>query len=216
EPPRHTQSTSNSLKRVHSNPSSNTQQLSAQKKLSSYTRYDWNFLSTLSPTVLGWFCVINRVKKPVKKFLKKREKRIDTVLAYFLIEIATLSTLQQSKLYELFTPKTRFFISYPVCQMITEFRKHFNRNAQINIDLLSNIIPEIEILKQGIREACRGWAQAFKHKSSPTSLSTLGHDATVENSGVRKRTAVQKTRSNASNRDTIIETNKRTTTTSFI
>ncbi|CAF5010828.1 unnamed protein product, partial [Rotaria socialis] len=39
EPPRHTQSTSNSLKRVHSNPSSNTQQLSAQKKLSSYTRY---------------------------------------------------------------------------------------------------------------------------------------------------------------------------------
>ncbi|CAF4982387.1 unnamed protein product, partial [Rotaria magnacalcarata] len=50
----------------------------------------------------------------------------------------------------------------------------------------------------------------------PTSLSTLGHEATVENSGVRKRTAVQKTRSNASNRDTVVETNKKATTTSFI
>ncbi|CAF4164839.1 unnamed protein product, partial [Rotaria magnacalcarata] len=100
-------------------------------------------------------------------------------------------------LYELFTPKTKFLISHPVCQMIAEFRKHFNRNTRINIDLLSNIIPEIEILKQGIRESCRGWAQAFKQNPPPTSLSTLGHEATVENSGVRKRTAVQKTRSNA-------------------
>ncbi|CAF3740732.1 unnamed protein product [Rotaria sordida] len=163
EPPRHTQLTSNLFKRSHTNSITNTQEIPIQKKnLSSYTRYDWNFLSTLSPTVLGWFCVINRIKKPCKKFLKKREKRLDAVLAYFLIEAIPLSTLAESKLYELFTPKTKYLLSHPVCQLVTEFRKRFNKETQMNISLQENIIPEIDILKRGIRESCRAWAQIFK------------------------------------------------------
>ncbi|CAM4989903.1 unnamed protein product, partial [Rotaria socialis] len=27
-----------------------------------------------------------------------------------------------------------------------------------------NLIPELQILKQGIREACRGWAQTIKQQ----------------------------------------------------
>lgn len=140
------------------------QAISSPKKLSSYTRYDWNFLSTLSPTVLGWFCVLNRVKSPIKELLDKREKHVDAVLAYFLIEMKPVSTLSHSKLYELFTPKTRYFLSHPVCQLVTEIRKNFNKNKQIDLNLQPNIIPEIELLKQGIREACRGWAQTFKQQ----------------------------------------------------
>jgi hypothetical protein len=167
EPPHHTHSTSNSSKRPRTSTTNNIQQIPAPKKLFSYTRYDWNFLSTLSPTVLGWFCVINRIQKPVENFLNKREKRLDAILAYFLIETTPISTLSQSKLYDLFTPKTKYLLSHPVCQLVTELRKHFNKNTQIYHNLQPNIIPEIELLKQGIREACRGWAQTFKQQPQP-------------------------------------------------
>jgi hypothetical protein len=162
EPPHHTHSTSNSSKRPRTSTTTTAQQIPTPKKLFSYTRYDWNFLSTLSPTVLGWFCVINRIQKPVENFLRKREKRIDAILAYFLIETKPISTLPQSKLYELFTPKTKYLLAHPVCQLVSELRKHFNRSTQININLQPNLIPELQILKQGIRESCRGWAQTIK------------------------------------------------------
>ncbi|CAF1460314.1 unnamed protein product [Adineta steineri] len=97
EPPHHTHSTSNSSKRPRTSTTSAKQTTTAPKKLFSYTRYDWNFLSTLSPTVLGWFCVINRIQKPVEKFLRKREKRLDAVLAYFLVETKPVSTLSQTQ-----------------------------------------------------------------------------------------------------------------------
>jgi hypothetical protein len=150
-----------------------------QQKLFSYTRYDWNFLSTLSPTVLGWFCVINRIKPPIKQFINKREKHLDAVLAYFLVEIKPLSTLSQSKLYELFTPKTKYLLSHPVCQLVIELRKHFNKNTQIHLNLQPNIIPEIDLLKQGIREACRGWAQTFKRQPIKNIQQTLPSSSTT-------------------------------------
>lgn len=164
EPPHHTYPSSSLSRRSRPSASTNVQAISTPKKLSSYTRYDWNFLSTLSPTVLGWFCVLNRVKSPIKQLLDKREKHLDAVLAYFLIEMKPVSTLPQSKLYELFAPKTQYLLSHPVCQLITEIRKHFNKNNQIDLNLQPSIIPEIELLKQGIREACRGWAQTFKRQ----------------------------------------------------
>jgi hypothetical protein len=170
EPPHHTHSTSSLSKRPRSNTTTSTQQIPTQKKLFSYTRYDWNFLSTLSPTVLGWFCVMNRIKQPMKNFLEKREKHLDAVLAYFLIETKPISTLPQSKLYKLFIPKTKYLLSHPVCQLVTELRKHFNKNTQIHINLQPNIIPDIELLKQGIRETCRGWAQTFKRQPQPNIL----------------------------------------------
>jgi hypothetical protein len=103
----------------------------------------------------------------MKNFLEKREKHLDAVLAYFLIETKPLSTLPQSKLYELFTLKTKYLLSHPVCQLVTELRKHFNKNTQIHLNLQPDIIPDIELLKQGIREACRGWAQTFKRQPQP-------------------------------------------------
>lgn len=178
EPPHHTYPTSSLSRRPRPSASTNIQAISTPKKLSSYTRYDWNFLSTLSPTVLGWFCVLNRIKSPIKQFIHKREKHLDAVLAYFLIEMKPVSTLPQSKLYELFTPKTRYLLSHPVCQLVTELRKHFNKVDQIDLNLQPNIIPEIELLKQGIREACRGWAQTFKRqpieriRPAPSSVTT--------------------------------------------
>jgi hypothetical protein len=111
--------------------------------------------------------VINRLQKPVEKFLHQREKRTDAILAYFLIETKPLSTLPQSRLYELFAPKTKYLLAHPVCQLVTELRKHFNNNTQINVNLQPNIVPEIQLLKQGIREACRGWAQTFKRLPQP-------------------------------------------------
>lgn len=177
EPPHHTHSTSNSSKRPRTSVTMNNQFLPTPKKLFSYTRYDWNFLSTLSPTVLGWFCVINRIQEPIENFLRKREKRIDAILAFFLIETTPTLTLSQSKLYELFTPKTKYLLAHPVCQLVTELRKHCNKNTQININLQPNIVPELQLLKQGIRESCRGWAQTVKqqpHKpiTQPPSSST--------------------------------------------
>ena len=156
----------NSSKRARTITLASTQQIPTPKKLFSYTRYDWNFLSTLSPTVLGWFCVINRIQEPVENFLRTREKRIDAILAYFLIETTPLSSLPQSKLYELFTPKTKYLLAHPVCQLVSELRKNFNKNTQMNVDLQPNLIPELQILKQGIRETCRGWAQAIKQQSN--------------------------------------------------
>jgi hypothetical protein len=167
EPPHHTHSTSNLSKRPRTSTITSIQQIPTQKKLSSYTRYDWNFLSTLSPTVLGWFCVLNRLKQPMQNFLQKREKHLDAVLAYFLIEIKPVSTLPQSRLYELFTPKTKYLLAHPVCQLMTELRKHFNQQTQIHLNLQPNIIPETQLLKQGIREACRGWAKTFKRQPKP-------------------------------------------------
>ena len=167
EPPHHTHSTS---KRPRTNTSNPMQHIPNPKKLFSYTRYDWNFLSTLSPTVLGWFCVINRIQNPVENFFHQREKHLDAVLAYFLIETTPISTLTQSHLYELFTPKTKYLLSHPVCQLVTELRKDFNRNTQIHIHLQDNLVPELNILKQGIRESCRGWAQTVKQQPTNKTL----------------------------------------------
>ena len=166
EPPHQTHSTSNSFKRTRASGSTNAT-TPTPKKLFSYTRYDWNFLSTLSPTVLGWFCVINRIQTPLAEFIQQREKRIDAILAYFLIETSPKSTLPVSKFQELFSPKTKFLLSQPVCQLVSELRKHSNRKPQMQSDLQADLIPEIEILKQGIREACRGWAQTVKQSSQP-------------------------------------------------
>ena len=171
EPPHHTHSSSSKRPRtsttvgaVNTAAAEAKQPVPAPKKLFSYTRYDWNFLSTLSPTVLGWFCVINRIQKPMEEFLQSREKRVDAILAYFLIETTPKSTLRQSKLYDLFTPKTKYLLSHPVGQLVSELRKHFNKNTHVHRDLQPNIIPELQILKQGIREACRGWAQTIKQQ----------------------------------------------------
>jgi len=210
----------------------------------------------------------------MKNLIEKREKHLDAVLAYFLIETKPLSTLPQSKLYQLFTPKTKYLLSHPVCQLVTELRKHFNKNTQIHVNLQPNIIPETQLLKQGIREACRGWAQTFKqqpqpniHINQPQSSATttspinsilptnsndqeqsptvtqarrptmvdrvqrlIGHEfvvahphrpvvttrqqqnatdnTTTWDTAVRRRMTVQNTRSNASNKETIIEMNK--------
>ncbi|CAF1031213.1 unnamed protein product [Adineta ricciae] len=161
EPPRHTYSNS---KRRRTSTTSITQLNTTPKKHFSYTRFDWNFLSTLSPTILGWFCVLDRVQKPIEHFLQKRQKRIDAVLAYFLIETKPEFTLPESKFYELFTPKTKYLLSHPVCQLVTELRKHFNKSQHININLQSHILPDKKLLKQGIREACREWTQTFKRQ----------------------------------------------------
>ena len=210
----------------------------------------------------------------MKNCLEKREKHFDAVLAYFLIESRPILTLPQSKLYKLFTPKTKYLLSHPVCELVTELRKHFNKNTQINTNIQPQMIPEIKLLKQGIREACRGWAQTFKRQPRPNIhsdqplLSTtttspihavlptnsndqdqepnvprarsstivdrvqrlIGHEfvvahprppsaasrpnpneldpTTTSNAAVRRRMTVQNTRSNASNKDTIIEMNK--------
>ena len=162
EPPNHT----NAFKRPRTSTIASVQQDANGKKVFSYTRFDWNFLSTLSPTVLSWFCVIDRLKKPFKRGLREREKHLDTVLAYFLIETQLQSTLPVSKYHDLFTPKTRYLLAHPVCQLISEIRKSFNHHSQMAIDLRSNLVPESELLKQGIREACRGWAQIFKQKAT--------------------------------------------------
>ncbi|CAF1209663.1 unnamed protein product [Adineta steineri] len=111
----HTHSTSNSSKRPRTSTTSVKQITATPKKLFSYTQYDWNFLSTLSPTVLDWLYVINGIQKPVEKFVRKREKRPDAILAYFLIETKSVSILLQSKFYELLTPKTKYLLSHPVC-----------------------------------------------------------------------------------------------------
>ena len=162
EPPNH----GTAFKRARSSTTAGVQPESNEKRVFSYTRYDWNFFSTLSPTALSWFCVIDRLKKPFKSGLKRREKHLDTVLAYFLIETELRSTLPVSKYHELFTPKTRYLLAHPVCQLICEIRKNFNHHSQMSIDLRSTLVPETELLKQGIREACRGWAQIFKEKAT--------------------------------------------------
>ncbi|CAF1470350.1 unnamed protein product, partial [Adineta steineri] len=46
-----------------------------------------------------------------RKLLRKREKRLDAILAYFFVETKPVSTLSQSKLYELLTKKTKYFLS---------------------------------------------------------------------------------------------------------
>ncbi|CAF5145326.1 unnamed protein product, partial [Rotaria magnacalcarata] len=89
------------------------------------------------------------------------------------------STLSQSKLYELFTPKTKYLLAHPVCQLVSELRKNFNKNRQIHINLQPNLIPELQILKQGIREACRGWAQAIKQQPNKNITQQSSSSATT-------------------------------------
>jgi hypothetical protein len=120
----------------------------------------------------------------MKQFINKREKHLDAVLAYFLVEIKPLSTLPQSKLYELFTPKTKYLLSHPVCQLVTELRKHFNQNTQIHLNLRPKTVPDIDLLKQGIREACRGWAQAFKRQPIKSIQQTVPSSTTTTTSPI--------------------------------
>lgn len=104
----------------------------------------------------------------MKTCMNKREKYLDAVLTYFLIEMKTNLTLSESKFYELFTPKTKYLLAHPVCQLITEMRKTFNRNSQIKLNLQEHFLPDIQLLKQGIRHSCRLWAKLLKQQ--PTRL----------------------------------------------
>ena len=100
----------------------------------------------------------------MEKFLHRREKRLDAVLAYFLVETKPALTLSKSKFYDLFTPKTKYLLSHPVCQLVTELRKQFNHSTQMHINLQPIIVPELQILKQGIRGACHDWAKIIKQQ----------------------------------------------------
>ncbi|CAF0951192.1 unnamed protein product, partial [Didymodactylos carnosus] len=152
-----------------------------RKKLFSYTRYDWNFLSTLSPTVLGWFCVINRVKKPLEELLFLRQQRIDSILAYYLIETQpdAIKSLKHSKLYDLFTPKTKCLLTNPVGQLVCELRRRFGElpKEEYEQNLDSKHLPDIQLLKRGIKEACRAWVHLLKRQHT-TSTSTTNNSST--------------------------------------
>lgn len=136
------------------------------KKVFSYTRYDWNFLSTLSPTILSWYSVINRLEKPLKQCLHKQEIYRDAVLSWFLIGRAPQVSLTVSPFNHLFTPKAKYFVSHPICQWVNEMRKNFNRDHNLYLDLQPHLIPEDEILKQAIRYLCPDWIQFFKNRST--------------------------------------------------
>ena len=94
--------------------------------------------------------------------MEQREKYLDAVLAYFLLETQPISTLESSRFFDLLTPKSKSIISHPVSQLITEVRKRFNRNFEIHHDLQDNVLPEIGLLKQSVKESIRLWVQSYK------------------------------------------------------
>ena len=106
----------------------------------------------------------------MKDCVQQRETYLDAVLAYFLIETPSKFTLPSSLYSQLFTPKTQYYLTHPVCQLLSEIRKNFNRNPQIYLDLQSHLLPEEDLLKQGIRILCQGWIEPLKQQQ-PTSPS---------------------------------------------
>ncbi|CAF4608148.1 unnamed protein product, partial [Rotaria socialis] len=60
----------------------------------------------------------------------------------------------------------------------------FNKNRQIHINLQPNLIPELQILKQGIREACRGWAQTIKQQPNKNITQPSSSSATTTTSPI--------------------------------
>jgi hypothetical protein len=144
-----------------------------------YTRYDWNFLSTLSPTVLSWFSLIDRLKTPLKDCFEQRERYVDGVLAYFLIDTKPKATLPQSCFNDVFTLKTKYLLANPVCRLVNEIRKKFNQNTRIPIDLQANLLPEVNLLKQGIREVCQDWTSLFQQESR-TRINGINRDVRVQ------------------------------------
>ncbi|CAF5113643.1 unnamed protein product, partial [Rotaria socialis] len=55
---------------------------------------------------------------------------------------------------------------------------------QIHINLQPNLIPELQILKQGIREACRGWAQTIKQQPNKNISQPSSSSATTTTSPI--------------------------------
>ena len=165
EPPSHTTAKKQT---VHSS--------SSQKSSLSYTRYDWNFLSTLSSTVFGWVSVVDRTRTSLTDLLQLREKRLDAVLAYFLVETTPVSSIPPSHFNELFSANATFLRGHPVCQLIGELRKQFNSQLHIvDADLYTGNIPETRVLQQGIRQLCQGWSRTFPRRPIQVKHTAAGH-----------------------------------------
>ncbi|CAF1209682.1 unnamed protein product [Adineta steineri] len=82
------------------------------------------------------------------------------------------------------------------------------------MNLQLNIIPDLQLLKQGIRVSCREWTQTIKQQphqiiaKPPSSLTTTSPINNIFLTiTIRRRTIVQNTRSNTKNKYTTIEIN---------
>ncbi|KAL5972245.1 hypothetical protein TSMEX_000016 [Taenia solium] len=145
-------------------------------------RSDWNFLSTVTPTVSAWIGPCNRLASNSRHFISLAERRILSVLACLMMEAVNgdkpLPDFRFSSLEDevfntystLRTPDARRLRYDPSCQIFTTLRRYLQAlrkqdgqesvDARLNEWLRECILPEKMMLLRGLFLILREWRVA--------------------------------------------------------
>ncbi|KAH9284372.1 Uncharacterized protein ECG_02261 [Echinococcus granulosus] len=145
-------------------------------------RSDWNFLSTVTPTVNAWIGPCNRLASNLKHLMSLAERRTLSVLACLMMEAVKgdkplpdfrFSSLEDEvfKTYStLRTPDARRLRYDPSCQIFTTLRRYLQAlrkqdgqasvDARLNEWLCESVLPEKMMLLRGLFLILREWRVA--------------------------------------------------------
>ncbi|KAL5108967.1 hypothetical protein TcWFU_005461 [Taenia crassiceps] len=145
-------------------------------------RSDWNFLSTMTPTVNAWIGPCNRLVSNSKHFISLAERRTLSVLACLMMEAVNgdkpLSDFRFSSIEDevfnthstLRTPDARRLRYDPSCQIFTTLRRYLQAlrkqdgresvDAKLKEWLCESVLPEKMMLLRGLFLILREWRVA--------------------------------------------------------
>ncbi|RXG59111.1 hypothetical protein Avbf_01112 [Armadillidium vulgare] len=136
-----------------------------------FTRLDWNFLSTASPSITAWMNPSDRLTVAVIHFLHVSESRRLGVIASLMAEAL-------DNKYSKLIPLSQTIQEDPSCQLCNVLKRYILQTPLQNIESNLNLefLPKLATLRQGIVVLSRQWKsalympllmeQSFKHKQS--------------------------------------------------
>ncbi|VDL51057.1 unnamed protein product [Hymenolepis diminuta] len=145
-------------------------------------RSDWNFLSTMTPTVNAWIGPCNRLAGHSKNLITLADRRTLSVLACLMMEAVNgdkllpdfrFSSLEDeifNTISTLRTPDSRRLRYDPSCQIFTTLRRYLQvlrkrdgpaaLNSKLNDWLRESVLPEKMTLLRGLFLILREWRVA--------------------------------------------------------
>lgn len=143
---------------------------------------DWNFLSTMTPTVNAWIGPCNRLAGHSKNLITRADRRTLSVLACLMMEAVNcdkllpdfrFSSLEDeifNTISTLRTPDARRLRYDPSCQIFTTLRRYLQvlrkqdgpaaLNSKLNDWLRESVLPEKMTLLRGLFLILREWRVA--------------------------------------------------------
>lgn len=135
-----------------------------------FTRLDWHFLSTATPSINAWLSTGDRLLVSVKKAGRCGETRRDAIMACLMsmaLEVQGIHVAPPTKyLVRKRTPLAKTLQEDPSCQLLAVLRRYLKGHSSTMDDdlgqfLKADVLPSLGQLKRGVVALSRQWKNAL-------------------------------------------------------